>query len=425
MFHRLALGTLVCAVPLAAQIRVITQRKTKAPTTWAEFLKAAPERGTSLVVLDAQGGAFPGALAEAMGAEPLIAYMLETTTFELQTSMAREALAAQGWDPVPRWILLDVKGRVLFESVQRPTADRVLGALDGAGIRSRVAQLAEFVSAHPDHGEAVEMKLGSELSVAARRMSRLGLWKRETPTPTSTRLKQLPPRSLTRPMTDEEDQRIWGGVASTLEHLILRCDWQGGGVFWASGLNSDARLSARVRQAALRVIPEVEAALARHPTHHMTWELWIRLSDWCGGRPLKPVLGALTPFPEGFRTFPPENVIKSYVARAFERGDWAGIRELLAPHWERSKQTEVLVFGGDDPARAVEFLELQWEETPGPLVEALLRLGDTQAADQVVHEAITLLKGPTLGHLAAALATRCGHPDLATRWAALTPSKGR
>jgi hypothetical protein len=53
-------------------------------------------------------------------------------------------------------------------------------------------------------------------------------------------------------------------------------------------------------------------------------------------------------------------------------------------------------------------------------LEAYVKLGETQAADRFLAEILEWLPGSvSLPRRAAAIATACGHPDLAARWGAL------
>jgi hypothetical protein len=65
-----------------------------------------------------------------------------------------------------------------------------------------------------------------------------------------------------------------------------------------------------------------------------------------------------------------------------------------------------------------------WGQTLSPLLEALVSLGEVEAADQVVNDAMANVAWSGLPGQARDLATRLNRPDLAARWGALTP-KGR
>lgn len=418
MYQRLTLAASLCALTLPAQITVITRNGSKAPVTWASIQKDAIKKGGLWVVLEDDKGSFAGALQAAQRTDSLIRFDLGTRSCGLKSPLGQEILARQGWEAVPRWVLLDAKGQVAAESTRKPTAETLVEALEKAGVRSRVDRLEAFVRANPDHGEALEVLLKLRLDLADRRMEALAIWKAVTGEPVET-------RELQRPLTDEEDQLIWGPVAETLETLVLRSDWQGSGVFWAGNLQGQPRISPLVQAAAARVLPEVELALRRHPTHWMTWHLWLKLSGWAGGRPLLPFLGTLVPAPGGDETFPPDNVVQAYVKEAKARKDWQAIRDLMLPHWERTREQEILFLSNEGEGSTHSAERTQWENSVEPLIEALLRLGDAGTADRVVQEALGMIHSKSIGTWAAQVATRCGQPSYAQRWAALTPPKGK
>ena len=251
------------------------------------------------------------------------------------------------------------------------------------------------------------------------RMDALGIWKEKTGD------KSGEARELKRPLTDAEDQLIWGPVPESLEKLVLRSDWQGGGVFGAGDLEAQPRISPLVRSAAGRVLPEVEQALRRHPSHWMTWHLWLRLAGLAGGHPLLAFLATVTPLPTDHEPFPPDNVVDAYVKDAKTRGDWQGIRDFMLPQWDQTRDREFFFFSNDGEDASFSSEHTQWEHSVEPLVEALLRLRDPGAADKVVIEAMAMLHSKGIATWAAQVASRCGYGDYAIRWAALTPSKGK
>lgn len=128
-----------------------------------------------------------------------------------------------------------------------------------------------------------------------------------------------------------------------------------------------------------------------------------------------PLIQSLQPLPgAGPGEWPPMMVQSEYVKDARARRDWVSIRELLEPRWEWMKSRE---FGQG-------FMGNLWGQTLSPLLEALVSLGEVEAADQLVNDAMANVAWSGLPGQARDLATRLNRPDLAARWGALTP-KGR
>jgi hypothetical protein len=123
--------------------------------------------------------------------------------------------------------------------------------------------------------------------------------------------------------------------------------------------------------------------------------------------------------------WPPYLVRDAYVKDARKRKDWTGIRDLLLPQIEAARLLEatnkhvtyVLKVDGkiQEDVEAGDF----WRSTLEPLVEALLWLGDTGQADELVRDRFGKHPWAGLPARAAGLALRCNQLSLSAQWASL------
>jgi hypothetical protein len=223
----------------------------------------------------------------------------------------------------------------------------------------------------------------------------------------------------------EDDEAIWGEIAGRMAACFRNGDWLATG---ALSLIPDetAHHSQRMRETCRRALPEVESAISRKPTDWPLWQLWLGMTDVLGGRPLRPLLDSLTPLPTTTKEeWPPHTVRIAWVQEARDRRNWAEIRDLLLPRWENSQLQQalrgnaayVLKINGREQERSESGSE--WRETLEPLVEALLHLGETGRADEIVRGYFTQHPWEALPKHAQQVALRCAQPGLSAQWGAL------
>ena len=402
------------SAPGRAQATITVRGAEKAPTTWAELRNLARLRGEPVWVL--LGGArepLEGAWVSLLGGSDALAeYEFRRYSAPSGGPLAKDLAASLGWEG-PHWALLGENGRILLEGSRLPTGEALAEALERAGVKSRVRLLETFLALHPDHLDARDELLGARIRVAFRRMAaRPDAWLTgESPEA----------RPHDRPLTEEEDERIWGRLASDLEHHLLSGDVRKclGWAFIGHDMAVAAQ-SPRMKAVALRALPLVEAALHETPTHHVLWTWWDKLATLAGGRSLRALLADLATVP-GTADAPPTHILEAYVRRAKAARAWGAIKEVLVPRWEADQLQVWTVMAWDDKGKAAEDgLGSKWEGYLGTLLEVHLRLGETVAADQLVNDINAWLPGSvSLPRRAAAVAAACGFPDLAARWGAL------
>lgn len=415
--RRVLIPLLIGSALLAQNATIIMRSPEKDPESvvqLAKSLKREP-RAAWLLLEGPQGDWLGGFRALLNGDEDLLTVGLPVRTFGAKSPLAAELRVQQGWNSTATWALVGPGGRVLESGQALPSAQRLWEALAAHGIRGELRDLEAFVAVHPEHLQATERLLGKYLALADRRTSAL-----LKPAPESTP-EDEPPPELQRPLTDEEDARIWGRAATLMNRLLQSGDWRLGQLWgWTARVYHTGRFSPLMQAASRRGLPLVEDALRQTPGHFQVWTLWNQLAENAGGRPLRPLLESLIPVP-GEAEAIPEAVFAGYVRGARSRGDWTGIIEVLGPQWDRRKEDQVQVITVGEGAAGRDALKSTWEATLKPLVEAHLRLGATYDADRIVREAQAWMPSNGLSGWAAALAQRCGQPGLATQWAALAP----
>ena len=357
--------------------------------------------------------------------------------------------AKHGVGPGPCWALFAEKGRLVGSGFTVPDSVTLAKAAQDAGIRTACGILREFLRTNPDHLEAQQDLLRQLISKASIKMkSKMGekldpvrpadeKWdyekyrrKQEAEAEAKEDAKaksggtEKPPSDLQA----EEDQAIWGEVATRLSGLFRSGDWslvQS----WSILPDEIAARSPLMRDACLHALPEVEAALARRPDEWSVWSMWLGLSKVVGGRPIRPLLDSLTPLPTISATqWPPFMVRDAYVKDARGRNDWQGIKDLLLPQWEREELRRAVNDNNYLVVQQVDGKLLEpaetgsdWRGFTEPLTEALLRLGETHLADRIVLASFAKHPWAGLPKRAQQLALRCNQPGLAVQWGALLP----
>lgn len=413
--RRILIPLLVGSALLGQTATIIMRNPEKDPESVVQLAKSLRrEPRAAWLLLEGTQGEWLGSFRALLNAdEELLTVGLPVRTLGAKSPLATELRAQQGWSPAATWVLVGPGGRVLESGQALPSAQQLGEGLAAHGVRGEIRDLEAFVAAHPDHLQAAERLLGQYISLADRRTSRL-----LKPTPEPAPEDEAPPE-LQRPLTDEEDARIWGRAATLMNRLLQSGDWRLGLLRgWTARVYRTGRFSPLMQTASRRGLPLVEEALRQAPGHFQIWTLWNQLAENAGGRPLRPLLESLVAVP-GEPEAIPEAVFAGYVRSARSRGDWTGIIEVLGPQWDRRKEDQVQVITVGEAAAGRDALKSTWDATLKPLVEAHLRLGATLDADRIVREAAAWMPSNGLPGWSSALAQRCGQPGLAAQWSSL------
>lgn len=404
-------------LPVRAQAYIMTS-SIKEPETWSDWKASLRRRDQpAWVVVEDPAKPLLPALTAALKVEPLLETDFQVISAGLDGPLGRDIRSAFAWEG-PHWALVNAHGVLLLSGTRVPTPSELSEQMRIAGVKSRVEQLLAFTVRYPDHLEAREALLSARLALARRRMAPLVKVPDKQPGEEAS-----PQPILLAPLSGEEDARIWGTLASELERHLLSGDFLKTAGWGLVSLDQGAPvLSPAMQGMALKCLPIVEEALRQAPGRYEVWNWWMRLAVLAGGRPLRPLLDSLVQVPgDASNEFPPKHVLSQYLRGAKRAGRWSLIKDLLVPRWEVEQLATNRVVGMDANGKALEDgLGLHWDSFLGMLLEAHLRLGETQAADQLVNEINAWQPGSTsLPRRASAVATACGFPDLAVRWSAL------
>lgn len=422
------------------------------PTVRLLEMRLQESKTGSLLILDNQKGEWKPKV-EAMISDPdwidldlsLIYYGQKSA--EVGTWMAAKYAVGPG----PCWALFGEKGRLVASGSSVPSVDALVKAAGDSGIKTSVGLLREFLRANPDHLEAqAQLQFQLNWKATGKTKAKLG-GKRESIRPADERRDydkfrreydaeqeakedakvnspgtEKPPPDLQA----EDDQAIWGEVASRLAGLFRSGDWSLV-ESWSLVPQEMAERSPLMRDVCLHALPEVETALARRPESWSLWSTWLDLSKVAGGRPIRPLLDSLTPLPTTSPfNWPPMTVRDAYIKDARSRHDWQGIKDFLLPQWEFQELRRPIegdfkvVYQVDGKLQSQEETGYNWRGFTEPLAEALLRLGETHLADRIVIASFNQHPWTGLPKRAQQLALRCNQPGLAAQWGALVaPSK--
>jgi len=338
-----------------------------------------------------------------------------------------------------------------------PTVDGLAKALAAKGIQSPIRVLREFLKDNPDHLEARMDMLRLQHKSAERRtraalalpdaeeqpgdqgLRSLTLMLRKSGDDIFGRPKPKPkPVPTDKALEGEQDLKIWGGYADSFDRLFTGDDWIAGG--WGFE-DADAPLegySPLVKNLYRRKLKQAEAALETAPSNYRLWSVWMRMADAVGGQSIMAVFGRLAQPPGGGFESWPAAVRRRLLDEARDKNMWDYIASYLWGYYEDVMDNPRIHLSIDSNAPNSSYNEeirrimdemqtREWDTLFEPLLEALLRMGDTGRADAVMN---TLRERQAHGqwsetqmHKAIALANRCERQDVAKRWSIFLPEK--
>jgi hypothetical protein len=436
MIRRAVLSLL--ALPLAAQI--ISGSSGTAPTTLPTFLARLSTERPTLVLLDSRQAAWEATFRTMFRKEPLLDLFPLTAFRVLSTEegVGQQLTKREGWGPEARWLLLASDGRIVSEYREAPSPAKLAEALRDAGWRQPINDLRKALAQRPDL-LPLERELLVLLRTRAETRTRdlLGLPDPKESTGASYSISEGdgfgfdnrptapdPLKDLTlKDLDTTQDEAIWGDFARALVRHVQGEVWATSSMSFSIrkaglrtlALNSPfARISPLCREAYLRAVQEVEAALRRVPTAAALWNLWVSLTGPLD-RPLDQLLGRITPSPMSEATWPPPFLRLQAMREAMGQRNWSRAEGLVKDHWTRLLELSVGA-GGPREAEMNLLTSTQWDRIGQPYVEILLRQARPEDAQHLLDA--WDLKGGWKGARAraAVAAADCGLADLAAKW---------
>ncbi len=372
--------------------------------------------------------------------EELKAFQVPMRSYALGSGAEKDLLARAYLEAKTQWVLLDRKGvKVLAQGDSVPKAAAFAQDLEQAGFRDRVKELRVYLKENPRALEAHEQLLsflrrrsegtaqrlmGVQLPSRKESLERgdLAGYLSSLDSPVQADLSQAAPLNPT------QDLEAWGSFLQELDTVFRSGQWRELDMAWLREARPLDIASPSMKGLYQRWQPAVEAALQQEPESEPLWELWIWMSQARGGRPLRPLLASLRPSPlASTAEWPPAKVLRVLFSSAQSPEDWRALKEHFLTRWNSEPHTlrdAPPLEAAPDAGRAA-LQEQDWKLNLEPLLEASLRCGDRQQADMLLMETLDASRWTALAAKASAVATRCGQPTLAARWAALRPGGAR
>lgn len=423
------------AAPLAAQI--ITMGSASEPKELATFLARLSTDRPTLVVLDTPKAGWGTTFRALFRKDPLVEYFPQQGFRVLAAGegIGAQLAAREGWEAVPRWLLIDGHGRIHAESRECPTAEILTTALRDAGWRPPLEALEKALAQRPDHLgfqqdrlrrllELAEVRTRARLELPdpkEERGSRMSIMDGEGFDFSNQPASQDPFQGRTvQDLSSTEDAALWGPFAEALTRYVAQEAWatQPNGFRYRS-MNMRgflpvatpfARVSPTCREAYTRVLEATEAALRRVPTSAALWGLWTSLSAFVD-RPLEPLLASMAPSPLAEAAWPPASLRLQAMREAMAAKHWPRAESLVKDHWAR-----LLELGSSSKEDQSLLTSTQWDRIGSPYLEILLRQDRVSDAEALLDAWERHQGWKGVRSRAESLARSLGQTTLAERW---------
>jgi hypothetical protein len=391
---------------------------------------ARPGHQATLVVLAPPGDPLPKKLSNVLLDQALADCEIQFESLHDPWNRSRDMDLFRNQVGPKGWALLAGTGAILASGIAPPGAEALLKALDTPETRPPLVLLRAFLQSHPENLEAREAFMTRlRARACARTRLRLGITGQtlnddlaeghyKVVTFLGTEMPDAAP-FRNKPLGAEDDVKIWAAYAQELDKAFRQSTWESMNLGW----NAVNALPFEACSSTMRTLfrihrPKVQAALERQPDAKGLWLLWLDMSLCIDGNFNARFLDSLTaPPPEARVAWPPEPALTPLVANAKKRHDWSGIRDLLVGYRSdflkrTSTRRQILKA---DPTFLLG-MPIDWDGRMGPLVEALIQLGEDPAVQELVEAFQGSPETSALVPRAASLARACGRLDLANRW---------
>ena len=298
-----------------------------------------------------------------------------------------------------RWAALDGSNRVISSGRNIPEAKALASAMERFGIRSTLGQLRDFLREHPNHIDA-----RTDLLKEVRRRALIAA-----------------PKDISEDLGTGDDLRTWGVLAREFD-LAMNRNWIGFNLeFFRPEEDQPEQFSPLMKNAFRKHIGRVEDAIREFPTNENLWDVWAWMARALGNRPVFQFVKSLEkPTFSVEHKCPPPKVAAWLTDLAKSKEDWETVIELARigrsfdrytlesiAEWSPNALSRMAVVSGIPgyPEKSAYY----------PLIEALLKLGRIEEANDVFDELIRF-RGAGNAQNAAAIAKSGGFEELAEAW---------
>ncbi|MCL1908552.1 MAG: hypothetical protein FWG12_04190 [Holophagaceae bacterium] len=310
------------------------------------------------------------------------------------------------------WAALDLENKLIVSGIQTPEAKEFDQMLERRGVRSPLRKVRDFLQENPDHIDAK-----TDLLKEVRRRA----------------LHAMPER-ITEDLDDEADLRTWAVMAAEADR-VFSGSWLGVDLnFFRPDQGQPEKYSKLMRRVFAKHVTQIESAIRLEPANNALWNIWAWMAQNLPDYKWDVFIDSLEPifFPKDGILHPSAEVCAWLVSEFRLRSDWQGVLKFarMARRFNGSSislSMEWMPHSGNNLSGA-------GSATPGiegfpaksayaPHIEALLRLGDIEGANEVFDEMIRIAgKNSFDAHrsnnamIVAGVARSLGMEELAKLW---------
>ena len=226
-----------------------------------------------------------------------------------------------GWEFEPRWWVVNKNGHTASSSTTTPTEAEILRQLDDAGVQEFSQILKNYITKNPFRIDVPRYLMWHQYNIARIRLKKHLIDNGWDKVP-------YPPPELQKPLTDSEDDEVWGDFAEAFRQVIKS------GTLTTLYLSSYDSLrqtpsyltagtlmafSPRVKALATQILPRMTELVRELPQSQSVWSDWLILERASGGSgsALAPLVASIQYPPWVNTDNPPERVMQ----RLLEDGD--------------------------------------------------------------------------------------------------------
>jgi len=430
------IAVILLAVPLLAQSPIVARRINPYPNFIPED---RPMASGYLLHVGERSEPLRAGLQSLPSSEELAEMNIKFESIAENAPLYSQLAKEIGLLPGSKWALTDADGRLVAQGTEAPKAADLRKAMDGAGVKSPIQRLREFLKVNPSNldarldllnmlletAEAATKKvlqLGVPLPAAARRRTR-----NSTSASLIFDLAPLDGKTL----DSAEDAKIWGPYAAELDALFTNGDWR----LLKLPDSTNAPLEAaspKMAQLYRRHLPKIESALEENPRSDDLWQVYSLARAVAGRGSVRTLVERLVPGPWEEGSWPNDNVFALLMSEEMAKGNWGTVAQ---EHWSRwpalknvaREKVEFLkeLNAGANVQESTTKAMIASEVAPlmkdnfAPLVESLLKAGRVQDAETVLTDIARLPDYRGFQRMAADAALKCGREDLSQKWLAL------